>query len=611
MRLSKSLKNTLFTILLPILVTGCASNLLDLFQQTRLENAYRKANTFVLEDKPATAAKHLWEFAHKLPSPYQQEMQIQAANILLDANHPLGAYRYLLQISESEIESIYLLKKRIAEARFYRQTYQPERTITALPLELINQGDKKTKIIALELSANALMLTDEFVKGINRYVMLSKLLNKQQRQKNIATLSESLLYLDPQQVKEELFKNPSNAVRPWLEFAMLATPFEMNRTLLEQQYATWKKRNKRWTLPDTIDQTLRTRWGYLDYHPKKIALLLPLTGNYAKAGKAVKNGFIEANQQSATSAMFTIVIHNTDQSTGITNIYEKAIADDDVDLVIGPLLKAKVNKLLADGDIRIPTISLNYATTNTPITNSNVFQFGLLPEDEAVQAARKIWRDGHHFIVALTPKDAWGKRLYRAFEAEFTALGGTIRATSHYDPSFVDYAVVIKSLFQLNQSHERHRLVSVALGEKPRFKPRIRDDISASMLFADPHHAVMIFPQMKFHYVNKIPTYATSHVYNPKIHKGGRDLNDLIYCDIPAIIERGKFTDKKIGEYIRLYALGADAQKLITRFRHMQITRFSLNGQTGKITIEENQHLFRKLPWAKFSHGIPIPLDVM
>ncbi len=610
MRLPVTLKNIPAAALLPLLAAGCGGKILDsldLLQRTRMESAYAQADALALTDQPVAAAARLWQFAPRLPPPHRQNMQVRAAEILLDANRPLNAYRYLLQISEPDVHGAALLGKRVAEARFYRQTDQSERILAALPVALIRQGDGPTRIAAFELSSDALMSSDEFVRGIKLRLELHKLLDGERRPANVATLWRALLYLDPWQVSRELASKPGGGVRRWLELAALATPLEMDREKLERKYAAWKRRNRRWPLPDSIVEELHARWHYLDYRPQKISLLLPLTGSYAKAGKAVKGGFFDV-PETATTPEFTVVIHNTDQSTDIESIYAKAVADEDVDLVIGPLLKPEVDALVARGDPGVPTISLNYATVNTR-ARANFFQFGLLPENEALQAAQKIWTDGHEFIAVLTPDDPWGERLYRVFEDHYTALGGNIRALSRYDPSFVDYATVIESLFQLDRSRERHRLVAAALGEKPRFTPRIRDDVSASMLFADHRRAIMIFPQMKFHYVDKLPTYATSHIYKPGVFKGGRDLDGLIYCDIPAIIRREDFTDTKAGEYARLFALGADARRLVKRFRHMEVARFAFNGQTGKISIGENRRLFRKLPWARFSRGRPIPLD--
>lgn len=603
----------LLLAIIPPLLLGCSGKQLDLlglFQDKRIETAFEKADALVDEGKAVEAAAYLWEFAPKLAPPERQIVQVRAAEILLDAGHPLGAHRYLLETSEQGLEGPLLLRKRAADAGFYRQTDQPGKILAALPEELVEQGDEKTRMNALDLLAYAFMAGGELDRGIETHLRLYKLLNREQRPESISELWTALLNLDPVQVQEKLASNPDRKLRPWLELAALATPLEVEPERLERRYAEWRGNNRRWPLPDSLADDLRARWEYLGDRPEKVALLLPLTGDYAKAGRAVKKGFLGQNGQ-ATTLEFTVVTHNTDQSTDILGIYTKAVADEDVDLVIGPLLKREIDALLASGSITVPTISLNYASAGVSAPTDKLFQFGLLPENEAAQAAHKIWEDGHRFIAVLAPDDEWGERLYRTFEAEYTALGGTIRAVSRYDPSFVDYAVVIESLFQLDQSRERHRLVSAVLDEKPRFNPRAREDLSAAMLFADHSRAVMIFPQMKFHYLDKLPTYATSHAYKPGTLGRKRDLDGLIYCDVPAIILAGESADEEAEEYPRLVALGADARALAKRFKYMQITRFSFRGLTGGISIRENQRLFRKLPWAQFSRGRPVPLNVL
>ena len=615
MRSPARANNTLAMIVLAVAASGCANSAFNFdlpgfLRDSRTDRAYEKADELMLDGQYAAAADHLWSFAPQLPHPHRQEMQIRAADILLDANRFLEARRYLLKIPEENLEKPLLLKKRIAEARFYRQTYQPEKTIVALPLTLIEQGEKQDRIAALKLAADARMSGDGFVEGMELHLMLHKLLDAEQRPQNITSLLNALLYLHPERIKEELAGDPVPAVRPWLELAALATPIQTDREALEEQYAVWQKANGRWEVPDSFSKQLRARWAYLDYHPKKVALLLPITGPYAKAGKAVREGFL-SSYQANSDPQFTFTVHNTDQSTDIVAIYKKSVADEEVGMVIGPLLKAEVDTLVENGSIEAPTISLNYATAKIPTPQNDLFQFGLSPEDEALQAARRIWNDEHRFIVVLTPDDAWGKRLYSAFENEYIRLGGKVREVHRYDPSFVDYTVAIQSLFRLDQSRKRHRLVSAALGEVPHFEPRIRDDISASMLFADSRHAIMIFPQMKFHYIDRLPTYATSHVYNPAPMDKGRDLDGLVYCDIPAIIYRENFSGTEPGKWMRLQALGADAEKLIRHLRRMHLARLSLDGQTGRIFIEENRHLFRKLPWARFHRGKPIPLYAM
>ena len=129
------------------------------------------------------------------------------------------------------------------------------------------------------------------------------------------------------------------------------------------------------------------------------------------------------------------------------------------------------------------------------------------------------------------------------------------------------------------------------------------------MLFANHEKASLIYPLMKFYYADELPVYATSHVYEPGKEDILRELDGLIYSDIPFILDTEKYPgDKKSIEYPRLFALGSDAYKLVNTIRRISISNTELAGATGYIVTHHNARLFRRLNWAKFAKGQPVAL---
>ena len=141
------------------------------------------------------------------------------------------------------------------------------------------------------------------------------------------------------------------------------------------------------------------------------------------------------------------------------------------------------------------------------------------------------------------------------------------------------------------------------------FKPRIRDDINAAVLFANYQSATLIYPLMKFYYADQLPVYASSHAYSPGKAELLRELDGLVYSDIPFIIDHVRYPDSdKVEAFPRLYALGKDAYRLINTIRRIAISSTELEGATGYISVDENRRLYRRLNWAKFNKGKPVAL---
>ena len=599
-------------IVITLLFSACTTKQIETetktlssFQRLQIEIAYEKSDALLAQDKPAKAAKLLWRSAGNIILPHQQLMQITATEILLNHSRPLLAYHYLLQIDDAPLVETNLLRKKIVEASFYHVTGQYKKVTTTLPSDLIQYGDDQMQIAALELTADAWAKTQNLVPAIEARLELNALINEEHQADNIKKLWHALLLSDPVSQQEITQKSYSAEVRPWIELAVLATPETIDIPNLNREFERWRRENQQWPLPDSIHEELLSRWEYLDFTPQQIAILLPLTGDYSKLGRTVQRGFSSLYSQSRS--LFSVRFYNTDTEKDTMTLYQQAVNEDGADIVIGPLLKDRVVEL-ANTEITVPTIALNYLERKPP-KDSEFFQFGLLPEDEAFQIAEQMWNDNFHFVLAVTPNTPWGKRLYNTFANHYRELGGIIRDVSYYDPTFVDYSATIETLFHLDQSYKRYRDLISALGEDISFVPRIRDDVEAAVLFADSKHAALIYPQMKYHYVDKFPVYASSHIYQPKDSKKNRDLDGIRYCDAPIVFERNKATNKKLEtgseHLLRLFALGADSYQLIKLFRRMNIAHTTFNGLTGELSIGENRRFFRKLKWGTFSYGKP------
>ena len=604
-------------LFLTVNLLGCAGyqaeDFLDFFQRDQVKIAYKKADRLVANDKTEEAVELLWQTARQLQAPQQQKMQIYAAEIMLDQQYFLDGYRLLNQIDESVIQDNLLLRKRFAQARFYHFSLQYQNVIDALPNALVEQGKKPLKRKVLQLLVNTHIQSNNITEGIRSELKLGRIAETAYRTSNTLTLWRLATSIEPKTAEAMLDEETDDKVKAWLSLAMIATPSTIDWARLEKAFADWQNKHSEWKLPPAIATEIHSRWTYLDFSPQRVAVLLPLTGTYSQYGKAVRSGmYFAANR--LEKEIFKMDFYNTDfaKDESIAGIYQKA-AREGADFIIGPLLKDNVDALQATTETSIPILTLNYTDTISPQRQRELFQFGLLPEDEAIQIAERLIQDKHYFTVAFAPDSPWGYRLMQTFTNHYTHLGGVIRDTVHYEKDIVDFSPIIEEVFGLADSYTRRQKLGNAIGYMPEFVPHPRDDIQSIVLFADEKYAHLIYPQMRYHHLDKLPVYATAHVYTPGKSIRNRDLDKLIYADAPAVISFDADEFEGVKDFdptqLRLFALGFDAYHLPYEIRKMNLTHAMYPGMTGTLLIQSHKRLFRKLVWAQFRKDKPIPLN--
>ncbi len=192
---------------------------------------------------------------------------------------------------------------------------------------------------------------------------------------------------------------------------------------------------------------------------EKIAIFLPMTGKYSKIGKAIYEGIEIELGSNLRNNKPLITIHDTgDKDINLKKIYYELI-DQKYDYIIGPLRKDLLNKILNYSSEDLPILTLNYLNNYKKI-KKQVYQFGLLPEDEAICIAEKAIIDGNNKASLFYPENTWGKRIAESFSLRFKELGGEIIDTSKYLISDKDdrkMNISIRNLLKIEDSMNRKK----------------------------------------------------------------------------------------------------------------------------------------------------------
>ncbi len=402
--------------------------------------------------------------------------------------------------------------------------------------------------------------------------------------------------------------SPPGNTGGWMELALLVKRYGTRPDELDQAMSAWRQRfPSHPALPELLtdyrDQ-LQNQVRYVE----RIAVLLPQSGVYANVAAAIRDGIVISRFQFPEDKRPELRFYDASDPAGLWPQYNQAVTDG-AQLVIGPLQKESVAQLMRAGELPIPVLALNQvAIDSAPPTN--LYMYSLSPEDEARQAAERIWLDGKRRPIILAPQDGWGDRLAFAFESRWRSLGGSVAGIGRYDPKAHDYTATITQLLHLDRSEARRQEMQTWLGRNVEFEPNRRDDIDAIFLAARPAQVQSIRPQLRYHQAANLPIYATSHAWTGRVTRSQvQDLRGVMLPEIPWLVtppDPELMAQQSVQQYLpgsgsaysRLYAMGMDSLRLAPHLGRLQASPLeSLDGNTGNLYMDDSNTIHRQMIW--------------
>lgn len=455
--------------------------------------------------------------------------------------------------------------------------------------------------------ANALEANNRLLEATQERVWVAPLLTGETATKNHERIWSLVARLNGTQLS-----SPSEGdMAGWLTLGIAvrdALTVEMQQAALDRWLTANPQHPAALSLPEPLQ-----RLKQLPSEPlRKVALLLPMQGQLANVSRALRDGFMSAHYhaQQAGQNPPEITLHDSTEIVSLDSFYAQAKAEG-TQLVIGPLEKDLVKELGQMPKLPIMTLALNY-DDGSESGPAQLFQFGLAAEDEAQSAARRAWHDGKRRAVALVPRGEWGDRVLAAFNRSWQQQGGTLVAAKRIDQP-VQLAQQIADLFQLRQSEARAQRLRETLGVNVEAQPARRADVDFIFLAATPLQAQQIRPTLTFQYAGDVPVYATSHLYTGS-REGTQlqDLNGIFFSETPWLLEEHNPLRDQVarqwpqasGSLGRLYAMGIDAYLLAPRLSQLKaLPETRIYGQTGVLSLTEQQRIVRELPWAEIRNS--------
>jgi len=575
----------------------------------------------VAPEDTATAeekAEHFAQLAAQSVGEARYQHLLRAADFYIDAGNYEAAQRQLDSIDPAVAEVSTLHRMQMLSARILLGLGKPREALKLLTISAVLPTEQQAQLY--DIRAQAFLDAGYPLEAAKTRMQLDTLLSDpEKREQNHQAIWEVLSLL-PATTLNQLSQTPINQVfLGWVELAKIAKRGQIDWQHLQDDVNRWRQRFPQHPAARVFIERLGQQQVELMGQPSHIAVLLPLTGPYAQVSGAIRDGFMTAFYQHPDKTLRPrISFYDTGGNPGaIWNQYRQAV-DQGADFIVGPFLKSAVDTLAQAPLLDVPTLTLNYATHQQEVI-SNLYQFGLLPEDEARQAAEMAFRQGHLHAAVLVPQGEWGQRLKAAFQQRFEELGGSLVKAQTYTPGANDFKRPIQSLLNINQSYARYKKLRQVLHTDLKFTPYRRQDVDMIFMAATPKDARQLKPQFRFHYAGELPVYATSHAYTGKPNpQADRDIDDLYYCDMPWILNPAPQLKRALltywpeqEQYTRFFALGTDAYNLIPFMGRLQAKSYErFSGQTGNIYLDPFKRLHRELLWAQFVQGTPQLIDL-
>lgn len=396
---------------------------------------------------------------------------------------------------------------------------------------------------------------------------------------------------------------------PWLTLKELTR--EKRGQALKEAIASWQQ-TYAGTLPARyLPQPVEQLTQITDYQPTKVALLLPLTGNFAAQGKAVRDGVVAAWLDSGQQAQLIVL----DSANDALAAWQDAKAQG-ADMLVGPLLRPQIEALQQSSAVDVPWLALNRVFRPGFADN---FYFALAPEDEAAQAAEEaVQRNARHpLLIGLD--GSTNARQAQAFIERWRQYGHSEPVDMRLFANRQQLEAGIRDVLKIEDSKARIRQVQDILGRRLEAEARSRRDVDFLYLLGESEEVglmkafidVTISP-----FAEPIAAYTSSRGHPDLENPAGlRDFNGLSFSEMPyfvsqqgpALAMRQLLTKQRPqwpSALERLFAMGYDAARLLPRMAALRVEGAEpVQGISGSIGVDSNGVIYRRTNWVTIKKG--------
>ncbi|MDQ2043129.1 penicillin-binding protein activator [Pseudoalteromonas sp. 20-92] len=408
----------------------------------------------------------------------------------------------------------------------------------------------------------------------------------------------------------ERFNRGSVIQQGWANLALYHQVYTSSGVELDQAINNWRRRYVGHPAVTVLPKQDELFTEFSPINIERLVILLPQSGPNERLGDALKAGVLAAlDKQNISETLFLDENLNTEELAA-------KIEEINPDFVVGPLLKANIDKLTAANTlINIPALHLN--TFDGERISLQHYFFALSPEHEVEQALEHFLAMGYQKPMLLAPNNVNGQRLIDYFNLQWQRYSETKPQIGLYNDK-KDMPNTITSLLEVDKSKERIKTVKALFKQEVENETRSRSDIDVIYILGDAIETRLIKPYLDVNvstFADRIPLYASSKSHSKQIDRTDKgDLEGLYFTELPWMLNsqvklhtlRAQYDTlwpEQVDISQRLFAMAYDAILVLPEIRQLSIVPGNeFSGLSGKLSINSNGHIERTLNWAQYSN---------
>ncbi|MDE1339124.1 penicillin-binding protein activator [Vibrio aestuarianus] len=563
----------------------------------------------ITQDPMQSAQSYLMQ-ADSSQGSLQNDLLIMALKAAINENSSEQAQLLIKRISKQSLSEAQQAEWQLARAQLFINNEQLEQALSQLNFQAWWKLTPETWAQYHQTRADIFTALGRPFDSSRELVALADYVDNAQQEAIADQIWLNLNHYNTHTITTLTTDVSENILDGWLQLAVYMKTLNGNIPQLKNTLEQWLAENSTHPAAIYTPKAIQDILSLEIIKPTNTALLLPLSGKFAKQAQLIRDGFIMAmmnDKDRDTNATLTVIDTHAEDAADI----DAQLIEKNIDFVVGPLIKANIENLHKLQQARlasIPTLALNIP--DQVEEGVNTCYLALSPEQEVEQAAKYLFSQGYQYPLILAPQGNYGQRVVEAFNSEWRKYSKNKVAVNLFGDKR-QLQRNINTVFGLQDSQQNIAQMDALVGIDLESQPRSRRDIDSVYIVANSAELTLIKPFIEVAInPDATPPKLFSNSRSSSGNKQYEDLSGVTYSDIPLLIHPNPQLDSQMNQLWpknsnterRLQALGMDAYQLMVELPQMKVVEgYSIQGKTGTLSINDQCIVQREISWAERS----------